>query len=117
MDHTEIMPLGGLSEDEIDKMKFTVVKRDGRLLRTIATKIDRDPTSAFINLEIGNNVIFQERKNQEFHRLTVAEYYLSVLKKWVEKNGKEARKSVLYAAFWNAKMYSVCEFISREDES
>jgi hypothetical protein len=107
--------VGGVNKDEINKMKSTAVKRDGSLLRTIATKIDRDPKLAFQHLGIGDNVLFQEKKNHE--KLPVAEFYLSVLQKWVEKNGKEARKSALYSAFWNAEMYSVCQFISPEEES
>lgn len=97
------------------RMKTTVVQRDGSLLRTIATKIDRDPGPVFSQLDINQSSLFQERENHKGQ--SISEYYLAVLQKWVEKNYQQATHFVLYMAFWRAGMFSICDIISRDTRS
>lgn len=104
-----------LDPELTQRMKTTVVNRDGSLLRTIATKIDQDPEPAFLQLDISRSSIFQEKENLKGRY--ISEYYLAILQKWVEKNHQQATQFVLYMAFWNAQMFTVCDIILRDTRS
>lgn len=85
------------------------------LLRTIATKIDQDPEPAFLLLDISRGAIFQEKESLKGRY--VSEYYLAILQKWVERNYQQATQFVLYMAFWNAQMFTVCDIILCDTQS
>lgn len=104
-----------LDPEITQRMKNIVVDRDGSLLRTIATKIDQNPEPAFLQLAISKGSIFQEKENHT--ERYISEYYLAVLQKWVEKNYQQATQFVLYMAFWNAQMFTVCDIILRDTQS
>lgn len=104
-----------LDPEITQRMKTTVVNRDGSLLRTIATKIDQDPEPAFLLLDISRGAIFQEKESLKGRY--VSEYYLAILQKWVERNYQQATQFVLYMAFWNAQMFTVCDIILCDTQS
>lgn len=104
-----------LDPEITQRMKTTVVNRDGSLLRTIAAKIDQDPEPAFLLLEISRGTIFQEKESLKGRY--ISEYYLAILQKWVEKNYQQATQFVLYMAFWNAQMFTVCDIILCDTQS
>lgn len=104
-----------LDPEITQRMKTTVVNRDGSLLRTIATKIDQDPEPAFLLLDISRGAIFQEKESLKGRY--VSEYYLAILQKWVERNDQQATQFVLYMAFWNAQMFTVCDIILCDTQS
>lgn len=79
------------------------------LITKLSAQIDRDPEPLFQELKIDKKVMFQSRHHSDNN--DIKEYVYTVLSRWIEIRGPEARVYDLYKAFYRCGYDTQCDII------